>query len=270
MVFDKASAPDLQQAQPTRKQAMCKHMVDGRGCKGGDASAVKNQILKFLGYTSHKNDFFKFGTLWNYMRENGILFPMNTPPIQTINSTTTPLTFPARVGSKLWENMTWAVTSRHSITFKIVDLVVLSGLLLLYCACRVYISMASREVNKPNPPTPSLVPLQPITEALPDGIKQEQVDEIIKIFISNYRNCSRPDATPTQPIIQLGDLEKCREGRTANNLKTEQRLLLLARYLKNQKIITSPGEEPFIELRSLHYQFTLHEEFIKKLNTDLH
>jgi len=51
LVFDKASAPDLQQAQPTRKQAMCKHMVDGRGCKGGDASAVKNQILKFLGYT---------------------------------------------------------------------------------------------------------------------------------------------------------------------------------------------------------------------------
>ncbi|HEX4839948.1 MAG TPA: S9 family peptidase [Rhabdochlamydiaceae bacterium] len=50
LVFDKASAPDLQQAQPTRKQAMCKHMVDGRGCKGGDASAVKNQILKFLGY----------------------------------------------------------------------------------------------------------------------------------------------------------------------------------------------------------------------------
>jgi len=51
LVFDKASDPDLQQAQPTRKQAMCKHMVDGRGCKGGDASAVKNQILKFLGYT---------------------------------------------------------------------------------------------------------------------------------------------------------------------------------------------------------------------------
>ncbi|HEX4840409.1 MAG TPA: hypothetical protein VFU89_08215, partial [Rhabdochlamydiaceae bacterium] len=50
LVFDKASAPDLQQAQPTRKQAMCKHMVDGRRCKGGDASAVKNQILKFLGY----------------------------------------------------------------------------------------------------------------------------------------------------------------------------------------------------------------------------
>ncbi|HEX4840141.1 MAG TPA: hypothetical protein VFU89_06835, partial [Rhabdochlamydiaceae bacterium] len=44
------SAPDLQQAQPTRKQAMCKHMVDGRGCKGGDASAVKNQILNHLRY----------------------------------------------------------------------------------------------------------------------------------------------------------------------------------------------------------------------------
>jgi len=52
LVFDKASAPDLQQAQPTRKQAMCLHMVDGRGCKGGDASAVKNQVLKFLGYNS--------------------------------------------------------------------------------------------------------------------------------------------------------------------------------------------------------------------------
>jgi len=52
LVFDKASAPDLQQAQPTWKQAMCKHMVDGRGYKGGDASAVKNQILKFLGYKS--------------------------------------------------------------------------------------------------------------------------------------------------------------------------------------------------------------------------
>ncbi|HEX4839043.1 MAG TPA: hypothetical protein VFU89_01225 [Rhabdochlamydiaceae bacterium] len=35
-------ASDLQQAQPTRKQAMCKHMVDGRGYKGGDVSAVKN------------------------------------------------------------------------------------------------------------------------------------------------------------------------------------------------------------------------------------
>ncbi|HEX4840297.1 MAG TPA: DUF4172 domain-containing protein, partial [Rhabdochlamydiaceae bacterium] len=35
LVFDKASAPDLQQAQPTRKQAMCKHMVDGRGYKDG-------------------------------------------------------------------------------------------------------------------------------------------------------------------------------------------------------------------------------------------
>jgi len=53
LVFDKASAPDLQQAQPTRKQAMCLHMVDGRGCKGGDAGAVKNQILKFLGYSSN-------------------------------------------------------------------------------------------------------------------------------------------------------------------------------------------------------------------------
>jgi len=28
---------------------MCKHMADGRGCKGGDASAVKNQILESLG-----------------------------------------------------------------------------------------------------------------------------------------------------------------------------------------------------------------------------
>ena len=55
LVFDKASAPDLQQAQPTRKQAMCKHMVDGRGYKGGDASAVKNQILKFLGYKRLKS-----------------------------------------------------------------------------------------------------------------------------------------------------------------------------------------------------------------------
>lgn len=204
------------------------------------------------------------------MRENGILFPMTVLPIQTTNSTTSPLTFPNRLGSKLWENMTWAMTSRHSTTFKIMGLVVLAGLLLLYCACRVYISMASREVNKS---TPSLVPPlpQPITEALPDGIKQEQVDEIIEIFTQNYRNCSRPDSTPTQPVIYIGSLEKCREGRTAENPKTVQRLLSLARYLKNQKIITSlSDEEPYIDLRNVHYQFTLHEEFIKKLKTDLH
>ncbi|HEX4838930.1 MAG TPA: hypothetical protein VFU89_00630, partial [Rhabdochlamydiaceae bacterium] len=60
LVFDNASAADLQQAQPTRKRAICKHMVDGRGCKGGDASAVKNQILKLLGYKrfSHLAAFF--------------------------------------------------------------------------------------------------------------------------------------------------------------------------------------------------------------------
>ena len=35
---------------------MCKHMVDGRGCKGGDASFVKNQILKFRGYNSETKE----------------------------------------------------------------------------------------------------------------------------------------------------------------------------------------------------------------------
>lgn len=50
LTFDKASAPDLQQAKPARKQAMFKNMADGRGCKGGDAGEVQSQILHHVRY----------------------------------------------------------------------------------------------------------------------------------------------------------------------------------------------------------------------------
>jgi hypothetical protein len=49
-IFDKACAPALQQAQPVRKQAMCKHMADARGCKEGDASAVKSEVFNQFRY----------------------------------------------------------------------------------------------------------------------------------------------------------------------------------------------------------------------------
>ncbi|HEX4840415.1 MAG TPA: hypothetical protein VFU89_08245, partial [Rhabdochlamydiaceae bacterium] len=95
-------------------------------------------------------------------------------------------------------------------------------------------------------------------------------NEIIEIFTRNYRNCSRHGATPTKPIIYLGDLEKLLEGQEVGRAGTEERFFVLSRYLQNQKIITySCTIKPFLELRCHQYQFTLHEEFIKKLNTDL-
>ncbi len=50
--FDKASAPDLQQAKPMSKQAMCKHMGDADSCKDGDARAVKSEVLNRVWYNS--------------------------------------------------------------------------------------------------------------------------------------------------------------------------------------------------------------------------
>ncbi|HSW86567.1 MAG TPA: hypothetical protein VLG49_03595 [Rhabdochlamydiaceae bacterium] len=43
-------ALQLCSSKATPKQAMCKHMADGGGCKAGDAGAVKNQFLSLLGY----------------------------------------------------------------------------------------------------------------------------------------------------------------------------------------------------------------------------
>ena len=50
--LDIASASDLQQAQPLRKQAMFKNMADGRSCEDEDAGAVQSQILRQFRYKS--------------------------------------------------------------------------------------------------------------------------------------------------------------------------------------------------------------------------
>ena len=48
--FDKASAPDLQEARPVSKQLMCQHMGDADTCKDGDAGAVKSEVVNQLRY----------------------------------------------------------------------------------------------------------------------------------------------------------------------------------------------------------------------------
>jgi hypothetical protein len=49
--LDSASASDLQQALPLRKQAMFKNMADGRSCEDVDAGVVQSKILRQLRYT---------------------------------------------------------------------------------------------------------------------------------------------------------------------------------------------------------------------------
>jgi hypothetical protein len=44
--LDTASASDVQQVQPVRKQAMFKNMADARSCAGEDAGAVQSKILR--------------------------------------------------------------------------------------------------------------------------------------------------------------------------------------------------------------------------------
>jgi len=50
LILDTASASDLQQAQPVRKQAMFKKMADARSCEDVDAGAVQRQILRHFRY----------------------------------------------------------------------------------------------------------------------------------------------------------------------------------------------------------------------------
>ncbi len=45
LALDTASASNLEQAQPLRKQAMFKNMADGRSCKDEDVGAAHNQIF---------------------------------------------------------------------------------------------------------------------------------------------------------------------------------------------------------------------------------
>src|SRR4029079_3907928 len=52
--FNKAGAPDLQQAKPVSKQPMCKYMGDGDSCEGGDAGAVKSGFFNRFLYTLRK------------------------------------------------------------------------------------------------------------------------------------------------------------------------------------------------------------------------
>ena len=47
-IFDKANAPDLQQAEPMSKQPMC--MGDADGCKDGDAGTVKSEVFNRTWY----------------------------------------------------------------------------------------------------------------------------------------------------------------------------------------------------------------------------
>ena len=49
-IFDKASAPGLQQTEPMSKQPMCKHMGDADSCKDGDAGAVKSEVFNRTRY----------------------------------------------------------------------------------------------------------------------------------------------------------------------------------------------------------------------------
>jgi tRNA A37 threonylcarbamoyladenosine modification protein TsaB len=50
LTLDTASASDLLQAEPVRKQAMFKNMADARSCKGENVGAVQNQLLRPLRY----------------------------------------------------------------------------------------------------------------------------------------------------------------------------------------------------------------------------
>ena len=52
VIFDKASAPGLQQAKLVSKQPMCSHMGDADSCKDGDAGAVKNNVFNRSRYIS--------------------------------------------------------------------------------------------------------------------------------------------------------------------------------------------------------------------------
>jgi len=54
--LDPASASDLQQAQPLRKQAMFLNMADGRSCEDENAGAVQNQILRQFWYSKKSSN----------------------------------------------------------------------------------------------------------------------------------------------------------------------------------------------------------------------
>ena len=51
-IFDKASAPGLQQTKSVSKQPMCEHMGDADSCKDGDAGAVKSEVFNRFLYNS--------------------------------------------------------------------------------------------------------------------------------------------------------------------------------------------------------------------------
>lgn len=170
----------------------------------------------------------------------------------------------------MWENLTWTLSKPHSTTFKIVGLSAVLGL--LYAAWRLCSFLGSRTVSKSNSRSlPFPVELSKKTTAtLPAGIKQEQVDEIIGLFTSNYRlfesgtHLTKPGTTATQPVIHLADLTKsCEIPREPGRGKTQATFFSICTYLKEQKIIVSCNPT-----RDYQYQFTLHEEFIQKLKDD--
>jgi hypothetical protein len=193
---------------------------------------------------------------------------MSQPPIYSTNFSRASLaTFSTRFGQLGWENLTGTLASRHSTLFKILGLAAIFGLLVV--TWWVY---NSRTVNKPNQKSPlssSTIDIsKPETPALPNGINQAQVDEIINIFTRNFKYCQAPQAlkmegrSSTTPIIWLGDLQEICKGQEPEFGEARVLFNRLCTYLQEQKIIAS-----CTPMRCSQWQLILHKDFIQKLES---
>jgi hypothetical protein len=193
---------------------------------------------------------------------------MSPPPIYSTNFSRAPLVaFSTRFGQLGWENLTGTLASRHSTLFKILGLAAVFGL--LGVTWWVY---NSRTVNKPNQKPPlssSTIDIsQPKTPALPNGIDQAQVDEIINIFTRNFKYFQDPQAlkmegsSSTTPIIWLGDLQEICKGKEPEFGEAKEVFGRLCAYLQEQKIIASRTP-----MRCSQWQLILHKDFIHKLES---
>jgi hypothetical protein len=172
----------------------------------------------------------------------------------------------ASFNSRLWTNLTGISAGRYSMLFKFVGLAVF--FLLCNCVYRIYKPKTGTDFSK-NPVTPEVVSLSTVkTPVLPNGIEQNQVDELVNMFTQHFKTWEKPQEgpitynhrDPTERVISPDELETICKGVRPETNAGQQKCAHLFKYLKEQEIIAS-----FEIQRCANYFCKLHDKFIQKL-----
>lgn len=186
---------------------------------------------------------------------------MSTAPIHSSNSArfTFP-TFPIRVSSRLWTNL----TGSHPTLMKYAGITAL----ILGFMWWVYKPRTNPKVDRDSFPSSPVSAQSSVAEPiLPDGVKQAEVDEAIQLMTSHYKtyinDTSEYRLNPTQKEFYQGDFREVVKNQgncNSDAAVVNTAVIKLFKYLCTIEIL-----ESYSPLRGGNFQLNFHKKFIQSL-----